>query len=134
MVAVVVDPERLHHSNLVLFHAQYGGSGGGGTFGDPGGAVGSDTDPHPGEIDVANSGSGGFGHAGAKGATGSNGASGGGGGGGAGGAGSTNIAGGVAARYTITAGVTGDASDAVYYAGGGGGGLGGNGGNSSWIA
>ena len=106
--------------------AQYGGSGGGGTFGDPGGAVGADTDPHPGEIDVANSGTGGFGHAGATGATGSDYY--GSGGGGAGGAGSTNIAGGVGARYTIHAGVTGNASDARYYAGGGGGGLGGSGG------
>ena len=89
---------------------------------------GPNSAPHPGGIDITSPGSNGFGHAGQP--VGPPAPYIGGGGGGVGGAGgvgdpyTTNAKGGVGARYTISAGITGQSDDAVYYAGGGGGGLG----------
>ena len=109
--------------------SQYGGSGGGATWADnPAGPAGPDSTPHPGGIDAASPSTQGFGHAGQNvGPPAPYIGGGGGGAGGAGGAGeayTTNARGGVGARYTIHAGITGSAPDARYYGGGGGGGLG----------
>ena len=113
---------------------QYGGSGGGATWADNPGPAGPDSTPHPGGIDAASPATQGFGHAGQN--VGPPTPYVGGGGGGAGGANSdtapvSDNSGGVGARYTIHAGITGSSPDARYYAGGGGGGLGADGGTTS---
>ena len=114
--------------------SQYGGSGGGATWTGSPGVVGGNTTPHPGGVDAASPATQGFGHAGQN--VGPPQPYAGGGGGGAGGTNSdtapvSDNSGGVGARYTIHAGITGSAPDARYYGGGGGGGLGIDGGTTS---
>ena len=113
---------------------QYGGSGGGATWSGSPGAAGPNSTPHPGGVDATSPSTQGFGHAGQN--VGPPQPYAGGGGGGAGGTNSdtapvSDNSGGVGARYTIHAGITGSAPDARYYGGGGGGGLGIDGGTAS---